>query len=166
MNGLFSDLSPSSTKHHVKGHQCKCAKCTSQFNGDIVPKRKALCPVDKHLDEVIQMVLHTSLAPHKSCGCKACQHGIRKALEKDLAKMKPIKKIPRIKKLGKGKQAFGKKELMGKATYKWDRFCEHCVAEIPHDINTHKEGLRMGVGYGAVRKLLGNEDKLHKGLGI
>ena len=53
MNGLFSDLAPSSTKHHVKGHQCKCTKCSSQFNGDVIPKRKDLCPVDKHLNEVI-----------------------------------------------------------------------------------------------------------------
>jgi hypothetical protein len=112
------------------------------------------------------MPLHTSLAPHKSCGCKACQHGIRKALKKDLAKMKPIKKIPQIKNLGKGKVKFGKKELMGKIDFKWDRLCAHCVAKIPHDINKHQEGLRMGVGYGAVGKLLGNEDKLHKGLGL
>ena len=47
--------------------------------------------------------LHTSVAPHKSCGCKACIKGLKK--------MKPIKKIPAIKKW-KGKQAFNKKELI------------------------------------------------------
>ena len=52
------------------------------------------------------MVLHTSVSRHKSCGCKACQIA--------LGKMKPIKKIPRIKKLGKGKVKFGKKQLIGK----------------------------------------------------
>jgi len=52
------------------------------------------------------MPLHTSLAPHKSCGCKACIVA--------LGKMKPIKKIPKIKKLGKGKVKFGKKQLIGK----------------------------------------------------
>tara|TARA_R110002060_G_scaffold46668_1_gene57810 strand:- start:148 stop:342 length:195 start_codon:yes stop_codon:yes gene_type:complete len=51
------------------------------------------------------MVLHTSVGRHKSCGCKACQIA--------LGKMKPIKKIPKIKKLGKGKVKFGKKQLIG-----------------------------------------------------
>ena len=53
MNGLFSDLALSSTKNHTGKHQCKCTKCSSQFNGDVIPKRKTLCPVDKHLNEVI-----------------------------------------------------------------------------------------------------------------
>jgi len=61
------------------------------------------------------MPLHNSVAPHKVCGCKACQNGIRRALKKDLAKSKPINKIPKIKKLGKGKVKFGKKELIGKS---------------------------------------------------
>lgn len=52
MNGLFSDLAPSGTTH-TGTHQCKCAKCSSQFNGEVIPKRKTLCPVDKHLNKVI-----------------------------------------------------------------------------------------------------------------
>jgi hypothetical protein len=59
------------------------------------------------------MVLHTSIGRHKSCGCKPCQKSLRETLKKDLAKMKPITKIPKIKKLGKGKVRFGKKQLIG-----------------------------------------------------
>ena len=113
--------------------------------------------------------LHTSVGPHKSCGCKACIKGLKKGLKK----MEPIKKIPTIKKW-KGKQAFNKKELIGKHTltesgrFKWDRLCKHCVGKMPHDIVVHKNGIRNGVGHGGVAMMLGNdrEDKLHGGLGL
>ena len=52
-SGLFADISIQTSKHHTGTHKCKCAKCASQFNGDVIPKRKTLCPVDKHLNEVI-----------------------------------------------------------------------------------------------------------------
>ena len=130
--------------------------------------------------------LHTSVGPHKSCGCKACQVKIAKKMKK--IKMKEIKKIPSMKKW-KGKQSFNKKVLIGKHTltksssnlpnmigsrkfeaevpnYKWDRLCEHCIAKNPHDIDTHKHGIRMGVGHSGVAKILGNEEKLHGGLGL
>jgi hypothetical protein len=53
MINLFSDLTPSSMKQHTGTHKCKCPKCTSQFNGDIIPQRKTLCPVDKHFKEIL-----------------------------------------------------------------------------------------------------------------
>ena len=99
--------------------------------------------------------MHTSVAPHKSCGCHACQ-----------AKMTPIKKIPKIKKW-KGEQKFNKKELLGSTiNYKWDRLCKHCVAKMPHDISKHKEGIRLSVGHGGLGRILSQEGKLHKGLGL
>lgn len=52
-SGLFADISIQTSKQHTGTHKCKCAKCSSQFNGEVIPKRKTLCPVDKHLNEVI-----------------------------------------------------------------------------------------------------------------
>lgn len=108
--------------------------------------------------------LHTSVGPHKSCGCRACQVKIA-------MKAKPIKKIPSMKKW-KGKQPFNRKELIGKHTlteagrFKWDRLCKHCVGKMPHDIVTHKNGIRNGIGHGGVAMMLGNEEKIHGGLGL
>ena len=97
------------------------------------------------------MPLHNSEAPHKSCGCHAC------------ANMKPIKKIPKMKKW-KGEQKMSRKDLIGSTNnYAWNRLCKHCVAKVPHDISKHKEGIRLNVGHGGLAKILG-DDKLHKGL--
>ena len=53
MTDMFSDLTPSGMKNHTGTHECKCAKCSSQFNGDVMPQRKTLCPVDKHFKEIL-----------------------------------------------------------------------------------------------------------------
>ena len=54
MNGLMKEMTKTvEGKNKHTSHKCKCVKCKSQFNGDIMPQRKTLCPVDKHMNEVM-----------------------------------------------------------------------------------------------------------------
>lgn len=55
MNALMDDMSKTGAERtkHTKSHKCTCTKCASQFNGDIMPQRKTLCPVDKHMNSVM-----------------------------------------------------------------------------------------------------------------